>query len=714
MSLSEKIVIIDDEKRMCDSLSALLSGEGYRVEAFQNSADAAAMLGRDRIDLVISDIKMAGPDGLEILRLVKEVDPAIPVILMTGYASLETALEAINKGAYDYLLKPVEFAYLALAVRRALEKRRAELAEARLLEELKLSNFILKRRLDELDALYEAGKSIGSSTNLNDLLRQIVVLAATVTEAQVGSIMLLDEHKEFLRVAAAIGLEPDVVAQTRLPVGESIAGYVAKSGEPLVIADVESDPRFKRTNKEKYGAASLLCVPLRIKNSVLGVINMAHKQGRTPFSDDDLRLLSTFASQAAVAVDDANQFEKSRRRLIEFEILHEISLQMHTLGSVGKFRELLVSKLRRVFPIDYAVWFTWNRDSGTLVPEGATGADKLPLTESGKIDLSKVSVEAVTIADLSITNADLESVAVLSKKLSRRLDDHHLYPNPGGAFMAIPIYRGNAPAYLLCLGSSAEHGYSDEDISLARLVISQSAVLFERERALVNSTRLLTMGSMISEISHDLRRPLNSIRGSMSILWQRHPELLTELPMLKGLEDEVHRMNELVRELVDFSNPNRYETTTLDMRQTIARVGELISQDLRKRNVTFASEFASANWEIIANKNQLIEMFLNLFLNALDAMPNGGTLTVRGLVERPEHKKSDYLAIKVIDTGSGIKKEHLSRVFDRYFTTKDTGTGLGLAVVDRIMSAHNGTVRVESEEGKGACFTVYFPYTPAE
>ncbi len=714
MSLSEKIVIIDDEKRMCDSLSALLSGEGYRVEAFQNSADAVAQLGRDRIDLVISDIKMAGPDGLEILRLVKERDPAIPVILMTGYASLETALEAINKGAYDYLLKPVEFAYLALAVRRALEKRRAELAEARLLEELKLSNFILKRRLDELDALYEAGKSIGSSTNLNDLLRQIVVLAATVTEAQVGSIMLLDEHKEFLRVAAAIGLEPDVVAQTRLPVGESIAGYVAKSGEPLVIADVESDPRFKRTNKEKYGAASMLCVPLRIKNSVLGVINMANKQGRTPFSEDDLRLLSTFASQAAVAVDDANQFEKSRRRLIEFEILHEISLQMHTLGSVGKFRELLVSKLRRIFPIDYAVWFTWNRESGTLVPEGATGADKLPLTESGKIDLSKVPVEAVTIADLSITNADLESVAVLSRKLSSRMEEHHLYPKPGGAFMAIPIYRGNAPAYLLCLGSSAEHGYSDEDISLARLVISQSAVLFERERALVNSTRLLTMGSMISEISHDLRRPLNSIRGSMSILWQRHPELLTELPMLKGLEDEVHRMNELVRELVDFSNPNRYETTTLDMRQTIARVGELISQDLRKRHVSFASEFASANWEIIANKNQLIEMFLNLFLNALDAMPNGGTLTVRGLVERPEHKKSDYLAIKVIDSGAGIKKEHLSRVFDRYFTTKDTGTGLGLAVVDRIMSAHNGTVRVESEEGKGACFTVYFPYTPAE
>ena len=105
---------------------------------------------------------------------------------------------------------------------------------------------------------------------------------------------------------------------------------------------------------------------------------------------------------------------------------------------------------------------------------------------------------------------------------------------------------------------------------------------------------------------------------------------------------------------------------------------------------------------------------LNLLLNALDAMPNGGTLTFKGLIERPEHKDTDYLTIKVIDTGHGIKSEHLSRVFDRYFTTKDTGTGLGLAVVDRIVSAHHGLVRVESMAGDGACFSVYFPITAGE
>ena len=104
-----------------------------------------------------------------------------------------------------------------------------------------------------------------------------------------------------------------------------------------------------------------------------------------------------------------------------------------------------------------------------------------------------------------------------------------------------------------------------------------------------------------------------------------------------------------------------------------------------------------------------MEVMLNLFLNAIEAMPDGGELSVTGIIERPEHKKTDYLAVKISDTGVGIKKEKLSRIFERYYTTKDTGTGLGLAVVERIISAHNGTLKVDSTEGKGTTFTLYFP-----
>jgi len=242
--------------------------------------------------------------------------------------------------------------------------------------------------------------------------------------------------------------------------------------------------------------------------------------------------------------------------------------------------------------------------------------------------------------------------------------------------------------------------------------MSQAPLLFEKEKAVLNATRLMTMGNMISEISHDLRRPLTSIRGGLQIVTQRWPELIEQSDFFKMAEQEIHRMNDLVRELVDFSNPNRYETAKLDLRQIVRRAAELVGPDLKKHQIEFVSEFADVGWDIIANKNQILEVFLNLFINAIDAMSDGGSLSVRGRLERPPHRHEDYLAIRVTDTGHGIKKEHLSRVFDRYFTTKETGTGLGLAVVERVISAHAGTLHLESTEGRGTTITVYFPYKP--
>lgn len=707
---TERIIIVDDEKRMCDSLSALLTGDGYEVKAFQQSPKAADFIRENGIDLVITDLKMPELGGLEILQVVKEVDSDIPVILITGYASLESAIEAVAHGAYDYLLKPVEFNYLELAVNRALEKRRSGLERLQLVEELKLSNMVLKSRMEELNALYEAGKSIGSTANLNELLRQIVVLASTVTEAQVGSIMLLDEHGEYLTIEAAIGLDDGIVASTKLPVGESIAGTVAQNGKPLIVKDVEESDRFKRINKEKYGSASLLCCPLHIKNKVIGVINMANKQSGETFSENDLRLLTTFASQAAIAVDDANQFEKNRRRMEEFKILHEISTELPNLQSLSDFRMMLIDKLIRIFPIDYSIWFNWDVDSRMLVPRGSSGKVNFPLTDSGSIDLRRIARDSICIGPIDTNDVDFHNIDDLSSYISKRLSGRDNFPQPKQSYMAMPILRGGELAHVFYIGSDREKPYSDDDISMARLVISQASLLFEKERSLLNATRLITMGNMMSEISHDLRRPLTSIKGSLQILKMKHPELTADSELFITADEEVHHMNELIRELVNFSDPNRYNTEKVDLRKIVIQAVELIGPDLRKKNIKYDSNFEDVEWDIIINKNQILEALLNLFMNAIDAMSDGGNLKIQGLIEKPDHKKQDYLALKIIDNGKGIKKENLSRIFDRYFTSKDTGTGLGLAVVDRIISAHNGTLSVVSKEGAGSTFTLYFPY----
>jgi signal transduction histidine kinase/FixJ family two-component response regulator len=705
---NNKILIVDDEARMCESLQELFSGGGYDASATQSSVEALQKIKSECFDVIVTDIKMPEASGLDILKAGKVVDPEMVIILMTGYASLESALDAIKHGAFEYHLKPVEFAQLEISVKRGLEIREANLARRKLLEDLKTANTNLNNRLEEINALYEAGKSLAYASNLNELLKKIVSLASGVTQAEIGSLMLINPTNEYLTIEAFIGLDPKIAGSVKLPIGSSIAGYVAKSAEPLVVRNVEKDRRFKRINRERYTSASLLCVPLKVNNRVLGVINLANKEQGQVFSKHDLKLATTFASQAAVAIDDARQFEDNLRKLREFSILFGLSRKLSTVGSVSAMRNAVFEYMKKLMPVDYALWFEWQPTQNNLKPVGVTGTS-IPLTDSGSINLNAIKNEEIILADPGLREVNLDDINRFSKILSEKIKEYPVYPRPGVNFTALPVVQEGELKHVFCIGSNNNRPYDSQEISLARLIISQASGLYEREKALLNATRLLTMGNMISEISHDLRRPLTNIKGWIQILREKWPEVTKDADFFNMVEEEIHRLNDLVKELADFSRPHKYETEMRDIRMIIRRAADLIGPELRKKSIEFVESYDDCNFEIVMNRNQILEVFLNLFLNAIDAMSRGGTLRVSGKIGRPSFKKSDYLAIVVSDNGCGIKKENLSKIFDRYYTTKETGTGLGLAVVERIMTAHGGTLEVQSEYEGGTDFTLYFP-----
>ena len=686
---SKRILVVDDEVRMCESLHELLGDIGYTVFTSQSASEALEKIKSEKIDLVITDIKMPEISGLELLKKVKEIDPEIVVILMTGYASLESALEAIREGAFEYHMKPVEFSQLEISVKRGLEIREASRARQRLLEDLKVANINLNSRLNEINALYEAGKSLAAASNLNELLNKIVRLAAGVTQAEIGSVMLINPTGETLTIEACIGLDPKIAETARLTMGESIAGYVAELGSPLIVADVEKDSRFKRINKERYTSASLLCVPLKVANKILGVINMANKKDGQVFNDHDLKLLSTFASQAAVAIDDTRQAENNLQKLREFSVLFELSRELSRVGSVSAMRSTVFEYLKKLMPIDFALWFEWQPEFSALKPVGVTGTN-IPLTDTGSINLDAIKEKEITLDNIDIARIDLHDIGRLSNYLSENISQYPAFPTPCENFTAMPVLSEGELKHIYCIGSEKGSFYTDQEISLAQLVISQASGFYEREKALLNATRLLTMGNMISEISHDLRKPLTNIRGGLQIFREKYPDAAGNSEFFDIAEGEIHRLNELVRELVDFSKPHKYETEMIDLRTIIRRAAELIGPELRKKNIKFIEDYGECTWETMVNKNQLLEVFLNLFINAVDATDEGGELKVIGKTDRPSFKKTDFLAITVSDSGHGIKPDNLSKIFDRYYTTKKTGTGLGLAVVERIISAHGG------------------------
>src|SRR3972149_4451867 len=361
-----KILIVDDEERMCQSLSRLLSDLGYQTKAVVEASAAVKEVESDSYDLVLTDIKMPGMDGFDLLKAAKGKDKDSVVVFMTGYGSLESAVKAISLGAYDYLLKPLELEDLKLTIQRGLQKRKADQEKNSLLAELEATNQVLQKRVQELDALYQASKSISTTVELKELLPALLELATRVIGAKIGSIMLLDQNKKELKIEAAIGLDPDIIRETTLKLGDSIAGYVAEKGTPLMVEDVESDPRFKRINKAKYETRSLLSVPLRIQNKTIGVINLNNKLDGSAFSADDLRLLTTFASQAAVAIDDAYHFNLVRNKANQLAVLYEVASGLSTLGEFREVAHFIYTRLKNVVSIDYCLWFTWNEKEESL------------------------------------------------------------------------------------------------------------------------------------------------------------------------------------------------------------------------------------------------------------------------------------------------------------------------------------------------------------
>jgi len=243
---------------------------------------------------------------------------------------------------------------------------------------------------------------------------------------------------------------------------------------------------------------------------------------------------------------------------------------------------------------------------------------------------------------------------------------------------------------------------------LISIIASQAASIYERQKSILNATRLLTMGNMVSEITHDLKKPLTNIKGVLQLLKEKWSDTDAKEKFFDMVEQEIFRLNELTKEIVNFSNPNKYELEKKDIRHILDRALNLVKPDLDTRKIGLKIDYQEVP-HVFINENEIMEVLLNIILNAIESMPEGGEFGVSLRPHQESKNGAHLLQIGITDTGCGIAPENLSRIFDRYFTTKKEGTGLGLTVVERIIKAHGGRVSVESKLGKGTSFFVNLP-----
>jgi two-component system NtrC family sensor kinase len=235
--------------------------------------------------------------------------------------------------------------------------------------------------------------------------------------------------------------------------------------------------------------------------------------------------------------------------------------------------------------------------------------------------------------------------------------------------------------------------------------LEMERALRRTQEQLLQSEKLAAMGRLTSQIAHELNNPLYGIMNTLELL---KTEISPESKRRKILEmalSETVRLSDLLRKMLSFSKPDQEEKQAVDLNTVLDEILILHEKQLQENDIKIKTFFAEALPQISASKNQLRQVFLNLVANARDAMPSGGTLSVKTVADK------ETVKIEISDSGVGIKEEHIKKIFDSFFTTKDTvkGVGLGLSVCYGFIKDHGGDIEVKSKENEGTTFSITFP-----
>lgn len=422
----ERILVADDEPDVLDVAIRTLTREGYRVAGVRGGVAAVEKARQEHYDLLVADVKMPGMSGLRAFRLIKAFSPDTIGLIITGFGTLEMAIEAVRLGVNAFILKPFGPDELSAAVARALEARRLAQENA---------------RLRALLPIHELTSALVATTDLDALACQVVELAARETGASGCSLFLLDQAKQELYLAAARNETGPLPVGSRLKVGQGIAGWVAKSGEPLTVqGTLAIDGSFARF--AEAGGGSAVYLPLQVKGSTIGVISLFKAAGGAPFTEADTELLSILANGAAVATENARLFtdlQQAYERLAELDHRKSefISLAAHELrtplasvityatlmedntdeGAQGHLRVILEAATRLHLLLDDMLNLR-NLDGGTAVlhPEAVALADAAnqALRSLGHLALAKQQTVLVDLRpDLPAVFVDPEKLQVI-------------------------------------------------------------------------------------------------------------------------------------------------------------------------------------------------------------------------------------------------------------------------------------------------------------
>ncbi|MEM3823645.1 MAG: PAS domain S-box protein [Candidatus Bathyarchaeia archaeon] len=623
-----------------------------------------------------------------------------------------------------------------------------------------------RRKLEEESKLFEKRLSelnkYAQKLNKAESLKEIYRLTLDAMEKTLGfeyaSILMVEEKN--LHLVAHRGYSKVFALKLSLDEDKGLTVRAAKTGKPVIVPDVRKEEAY--VDGGVNGILSELAVPIKLEDKVLGVLNVESEK-LDAFDEEDKRLLEILASHMAIALSNIERTESltnmskklenllrgsakimeikdTRKRLKEIaKIIQRFGWRRVVLGRVDEnlerkelitvgltkeeikllkerkapghvWRERLSSKFDRyrIGEFYYIPWTDpWAREHVFHVPldmpteEAIKHIQAVPsrLSEENMVDWHP---QDMLYAPLRTPEGKIVGLISMDDPVDgRKPTRDSLIP------LELFLHQAAVTIENAELMESLEKARGELEAYASQLeqkVEERTRELREMNDKLLKAQRMAVIGELAGMVGHDLRNPLTSIAGAAYYLKRRLNQTIDErvMEMLRLIEKNIAYSNKIINDLLDYSREVK-----LDIAETNPEniVGEALAafeipQNIKVVNMVDKKPRMKADFE------KLKRVFVNLIRNAVEAMPKGGTLTIKSA------RKGGNVVFTVSDTGVGMSREVMKRIWTPLFTTKAKGMGFGLAICKRFVEAHGGTITVESTHGKGTTFTVTLPIKP--
>lgn len=788
-----RLLIVDDDVDFAESFVDILEPRGYELVLAHTADDALRAIVEFDAQVALLDIRLDRSNGIELIPRLKDIRKGVLCLVMTAYAAIENAIEALKNGAYDYLRKPLDAHDLLATLDRSFEKLQLENEKAKAESDLKIRNQELEEINERLKQIVQSSKSLAVCSQRRELGQQLLEEFARNLEAQGGSFYLRDNDSLILMHS----LDPEhAPANIFFPLRSgSIFNRAIRHGTPILIDNIEKQSDLSSSGWRGYKDGSLLIFPLTDERGEIVALISLHNKVSPPFTAQDREigaLLASYGSETlrvTHAVEALYQSEEKYRSILEsidegyFELDldgnlsffnesfvkitgcsdHELmdlnNLQAPFSEHANQICELLKQVCEHEEPGRMIEWQITRRDGETRFLElsASTVTDT-----SGEIagyrsvvrDISERkqaeqerqrlaaaidhSADSIIIANedgaIGYVNPAFEGTTGYKReevigqdfRLFQRDKAHRLFQ----AGMEKTLSRGQTWTGRL-LNNKKDGTFYESETTISPIRDTRGAISgfvsinkdmtseVILEEQLRQAQKMEAIGTLAGGIAHDFNNILQAVVGYSELLLLKSNKQDPSYSGLHEIKRAAQRAAELTRHLLTFSRKVASEKKPYDLNQGVDEAKNLLAPIIPKM-IEIQLNPADNLTLVYADPGQIQQVLINLAVNAKDAMPEGGKLTIETQNVSLDQQYCDlhlipkpgcYALLTVTDTGHGMDSETLSHIFEPFYSTKPpgSGTGLGLAMVYGIVKSHDGYIECNSSLGKGTTFSILLP-----